>query len=470
MSAEILRMLKVPELDLGIMGDELSWLFQDVDCRIGELRIGESVSECTTNWKSYIQLLDDGGPKISSPVEEVWAHAGEVNEWFAYDANTPSNKDIRVVETQRRRKLNTDPKDSIQQDILSNIFDDIWLEIIPVLEPIIECFLDDPAMSRDAVMDPKQRNHELGDIESDALTLLETENLLSAMTIRQVALQKRDSSARIRTTHDVAGFMHVLPSESSGLSFSRPTSARPRSAARPTSARPLSARINVDVYQRMQSASSKIAQNSKRLNQCGTSVVAAFIDVIKRHERYGIRNQSGMESSRPSTAIPGSATAKRLPPIRNTNVQDGSLLDYPPALLTHHSSSHSSIPAPSTTKDAGASIAQAPTASTASGGTSNAGTSNQKGSGRHVIFESGDGRTGGAGSSSIARATSPRPASARRAPSAGSGLRSRNSQPNRNQAPLPEPESKFAVSGARLSGKSARSGYHSKGAARRKPP
>ncbi|TPX61130.1 hypothetical protein SpCBS45565_g07334 [Spizellomyces sp. 'palustris'] len=345
---------------------------------------------------SSLTLIDDGAtPCVNHNHEEVFAENGEVDEWFACDTQTAEDledKKIKRYSHQRQAIPPMTPNASIRQDIVGHIFDDIWSELVPMFHPLIDAL---SATLRGSEADAHDNVHAtsgqggLGYPEMLFQDDSDDEGLLSAITIRPVSLQKRESSARVRSTHDIfvtpANSLLILEASSTSRPASaRPTSARTTVSARPTSARPTSGRI-ADVFNhsqhqshavRLQSAAPKPGGHNWKRNNPGmrllplpavpgpstvNAIPTALNDTI-----YGTR-----ESSRPSTSVTGNPhLSKRLPPIRSIGPNSHEVLDT-----------------------------VAPPKST-----------------RHVLFETPDVADIQA---QRTRATSPRPFSARRQPSAG---------------------------------------------------
>lgn len=89
---------------------------------------------------------------------------------------------------------------SVRQDIVHNIFDDLWSEVSPYLKPLISKITNefispnnDGEVGTEISIDIQDTVNEDGEDE-DGLTYL-----CSAMTIRPIPLQKRESSARTRS-------------------------------------------------------------------------------------------------------------------------------------------------------------------------------------------------------------------------------------------------------------------------------
>ncbi|KAJ3322615.1 hypothetical protein HDV06_002829 [Boothiomyces sp. JEL0866] len=159
---------------------------------------------------------------------------GLVDEFFAFDS--------KVMDPKRPYSADSGNMvhESMKKDLIHSIFDDLWSEVYPKFQILIEQFANNLAHSvshtpenSSQILHPYETNSEGEDSDDD---------LLSAITIRPIPLQKRGSSSRVRS--EIPGFQPL----NGGLAIleSRPTSAkplqRPASArsnlSRPTSARP----------------------------------------------------------------------------------------------------------------------------------------------------------------------------------------------------------------------------------------
>ncbi|KAJ3147848.1 hypothetical protein HDU86_007843 [Geranomyces michiganensis] len=262
-------------------------------------------------------------------MEEVFAFDGEVEEWFACDTETSDeaedHKAIKTRSRQRRALPPVTPTASIKQDIVGHLFDDIWsesryqmvtspsgrqqtaLRIVPVTYACLVFFLIPRADS--ATDEDDEVGGLLGDqgkLAFDEILLRQFgeggDGLLSAMTIRPVSLQKRESSARIRSTISKTNVRatgvrktHLGPESRPNKSWSNPgMRLLPLPAVPgPGSMLTLPNCLNDMIY--------------------GTSIGIGPMKVAASH---------AWESSRPSTSIPASnSTSKRLPPIRGIVAQ-----------------------------------------------------------------------------------------------------------------------------------------------------
>ncbi|KAI8998360.1 hypothetical protein BC832DRAFT_231125 [Gaertneriomyces semiglobifer] len=153
--------------------------------------------------------------------------------------------ECEAIERQERRRAAippVSPKESVRQDIVRHLVEDLWLELVPTIRPLVDALPPTETLASNAAYQ-ESRLHELrfgseSDGDSD-------DDLLSAMTIKPVYLQKRDSSARHRSSHDLMALAaaNLVPEF---YAFSRPASSRPTSARVPAlraaSGRPTSGR------------------------------------------------------------------------------------------------------------------------------------------------------------------------------------------------------------------------------------
>ena len=156
---------------------------------------------------------------------------------------------------QKREQEKISPKESIKDDVFALLFEDFWTEVPPLLAPLVARLgFRKSKGSSVGSMTPTAK------IEADESTILDsmpiediiknTPNLLSAMTIRPVPLQRREPS-RIKSNALDHSF-DILSRNSSAFehqdvfSASRPVSARknlslihkpPLNTSRPLSAR-----------------------------------------------------------------------------------------------------------------------------------------------------------------------------------------------------------------------------------------
>ncbi|KAJ3059166.1 hypothetical protein HDU98_004805, partial [Podochytrium sp. JEL0797] len=76
--------------------------------------------------------------------EEVFLADGEIEEYFAHDdmnessLDGPTTTSTNSFSKRRRGFPPITPTASIRQDIMSCVFDDLWAEVIPLLQPLIE--------------------------------------------------------------------------------------------------------------------------------------------------------------------------------------------------------------------------------------------------------------------------------------------------------------------------------------------
>ncbi|KAI9346960.1 hypothetical protein BDR26DRAFT_855428 [Obelidium mucronatum] len=240
--------------------------------------------------------------------EEIFSIDGEVEEYFAQDDLEDSTSDpippSRHAYSIRKRGLPpVTPNASIRQDIMSHFFDDLWSEVIPLFHPLLSRYEDDHS-SRPTTTTPtphkKPRHPQLpqqrfpqtrgigkrnsadinnfsnyfSDEDDDSITdenhmnnnnfssddeyddsLARGKLLSSAMTIKSVPLQKRESSAAV-TRRSIDSIASVEAGVAAMVYGSRPGSARPVSSGRLVSVvqnggggtRPASGR-GLDMYQ-----------------------------------------------------------------------------------------------------------------------------------------------------------------------------------------------------------------------------
>ncbi|KAJ3259185.1 High affinity cAMP-specific and IBMX-insensitive 3',5'-cyclic phosphodiesterase 9A [Boothiomyces macroporosus] len=165
---------------------------------------------------------------------------GSVDEFFAFDS--------KVMDPKRPYSADSGNMvlESMKKDLIHSIFDDLWSEVYPKFQVLIDQFANSIGkLTPDIVHSVSQTPDNSSQIIHPYETPLEEDSeddLLSAITIRPVPLQKRGSSSRVRS--EISGIQPL----NGGLTVleSRPTSAkplqRPASArsnlSRPTSARP----------------------------------------------------------------------------------------------------------------------------------------------------------------------------------------------------------------------------------------
>ncbi|KAJ3023463.1 UNVERIFIED_CONTAM: hypothetical protein HDU68_008601 [Siphonaria sp. JEL0065] len=431
--------------------------------------------------------------------EEIFLADGEVEEYFAHDDMEDSNSDpippSRQAYSIRKRGLPpVTPNASIRQDIMSHVFDDLWSEVIPLFQPLLSNYRDEEPSTTNSTPTPHKKpptttnhlnnnqhqnprhsrttashnhpNKRGGDLnnnfsnyfsddenefdqvgedieddeqdedEDDGLFPRDCEKLLSAMTIKSLPLQRRESSARaVSSSFMGKSFENIASVEAlvggggyGGAYGSRPSSARPvstggRLAAAPNGgARPASGR-GFDMYQqalqgsvvgRMQSAASGVpnsgvksaAARSAAIKRSSTGMrltplssmppIGGSASISMNDVLFGtsiginsLKPHGEPHSGRPSTSHGvssvssggvngGSANSKRLPPIRlSLSLQQQDLMDMPTSSV---------------------SLTQSP-----------------KSMNRHVLFDTSDSMD----SQKPTRSTSPRPFSAKRQPSGG---------------------------------------------------
>ncbi|KAJ3333881.1 hypothetical protein HDU76_001797 [Blyttiomyces sp. JEL0837] len=322
----------------GINSFDVMQQFQDCDVAVIEVS-PKSLSKTLQSGKldsSSLSLVNDVEiPSRSKYGEEIFAQNGEIEEWMAHDDSADDLDGAHGTTTAYRRRglPPVSPRASIRQDIMSHLFDDVWSEITPSFQPLLDNFIHGASQGMDPEPQMKS-NYAILDADTDEedSSLIDSEGLLSAMTIRPVPLQKRESSAKVRSSFD------SIPSEM--LQGSRPASARPLSGkvsiTRPTSARNLESLQQQHSSQsmtRLQSAAGirSNARNWKR-NNPGMRLLplaalpanngpSTLTDVILgtsiglSSNKTGAGSSTSWETSRPSTSV--ASSTKRLPPIRH---------------------------------------------------------------------------------------------------------------------------------------------------------
>lgn len=169
--------------------------------------------------------------------EEVFAKHGEYVEWFANDDSSKENN----------QDTNTSLTTTIRNDVLTSVFDEIWSEIMMALEPVGQSVLNEylqaeipTSSTRRGVAidvaedDSDDEDGEENDDEDFGYNNQPVGDLLSAMTIRPVELQKREwtrpVSARIVTKQPFPPPPSSPPRRLAALT-------RPSTALRPVSGR-----------------------------------------------------------------------------------------------------------------------------------------------------------------------------------------------------------------------------------------
>lgn len=159
---------------------------------------------------------------------EIDEENGIVDEYFALD--TKYYKLISVQELVGPLSTSisiSDLSNCIKQDLIQSVFDDLWSEVYPRFQSLILKISED--------INPKEPNNNslvvsdigyISEVEKDSL------DLHGAMTIKHIALQKRESSAKNRV--DSLNLSSLAESNTYDL---RPESARSFSS-RPASAKP----------------------------------------------------------------------------------------------------------------------------------------------------------------------------------------------------------------------------------------
>ncbi|KAJ3137738.1 hypothetical protein HDU90_001689 [Geranomyces variabilis] len=179
-------------------------LLEGLDCVLQEYACPSMETLLVTSVEALMSamvVVDDGRRSwLNDSMEEVFAFDGEVEEWFACDNETvdetEDQKTVKSRSRQRRAIPPVTPNASIRQDIVGHLFDDIWSEVSG------RVLAGNSATDEDDEVSGLLGEH--GKLAFDEILLRQFgeggDGLLSAMTIRPVSLQKRESSARIRST------------------------------------------------------------------------------------------------------------------------------------------------------------------------------------------------------------------------------------------------------------------------------
>ncbi|KAJ8329402.1 hypothetical protein O5D80_002417 [Batrachochytrium dendrobatidis] len=258
--------------------------------------------------------------------EEVFSTHGSAEEWLAcHETSDITNH------SESYQQLSEHPYASVREDIVSSVFEELWAEIVPVFHDLVCKYAQSlHPHNKISFSDQGVGMHEV--CVEDTLP-----NLLSAITIRSVPLQKRDSSARSRLDSSVSTFQ-AFNSDSqtasnrpvSAWNVIRPTSAR-SCATRPTSAKNQDAHYHIQPPSRIPSGISKALyiSNWKRNNPgmrlvpllaTQTGNATAINDAISV-TNIGFSKQAsshiGWDASRGTSQNPQQHLGKKLPPIRS---------------------------------------------------------------------------------------------------------------------------------------------------------
>ncbi|KAI9095911.1 hypothetical protein DFS34DRAFT_686717, partial [Phlyctochytrium arcticum] len=287
--------------------------------------------------ESFIKIEDEINA-VGLSNEHCDVENGSTEEYFAKDIQTAEEKEQpRCSSGKPVSNVNPlTPQASIYQDIAGHVFDDIWAELVPLFYPILESFNEDMIGAED--MDITRGTEQKFSVLIDPDDFVDEDGLLSAMTIRPVSLQRRETSARLRSTQEqsLVGLSNFLPEPgfTSRPMSARTSVARTNTMMRPTSARPTSGRV-MDVSNhgnpqnqllRYQAATQKSGMSAWKRGYSNMRLLplpavaqpsqtnggTSMNDMV-----YGTRLQapSAWEFVRPSTS--SNVATKRLPPIRN---------------------------------------------------------------------------------------------------------------------------------------------------------
>ncbi|KAJ3344688.1 hypothetical protein HDU83_004947 [Entophlyctis luteolus] len=247
---------------------------EKADWSVYELSAGsvENFLNSTSIQEMDVDVLKMTPTMLSTEYEDVFACNGVVEEYFAHDNMEMCDETSHIMPSysriHRRRGLPPiTPNASIRQDIVSHMLDEIWSEIVPILEPLhrklqakdslfsaeVGHSKNEPFKKQRGThqsIHPAVQQHASNDSDEEDLEFSPS-LLVSAMTIKSLSLQQRQSSARIKNPVEVASGSDFT---SAGISFggfsSRPASARPTSSGRAlASGRPTSGRTQDSVQQ-----------------------------------------------------------------------------------------------------------------------------------------------------------------------------------------------------------------------------
>ncbi|KAJ3415202.1 hypothetical protein HDV05_005342 [Chytridiales sp. JEL 0842] len=285
-------------------------------------------------------VLEASSSSVNELGEEVFAAHGEAEEWFAHDDRDETTRDTetRNHSYKRRGLPPVTPCASIRQDIMGHLFDDLWSEIIPGFQPILDSMQSGNQPTEQTELVKLSLNADEDLEEAEILPLDADHLLLSAMTIRPVPLQKRESSARVRTSisksHDIRALLNFIPPR---LGAPRVSTHYFRSAYIRTKQRAYATTSD-------QSESCKIAEcnafesSGKELE---TQLAAALPSTPMNDMVYGTR-----EMSRPSTSV--GVASKRLPPIKFSTATYEHIESPAPALISKPGARHVLFDTPDT--------------------------------------------------------------------------------------------------------------------------
>ncbi|KAJ3093666.1 hypothetical protein HK100_006494, partial [Physocladia obscura] len=351
---------KTSQKSYEITSFDVMFAFQTADWAIYEIHASLLYDFIQSSPKSLnIHLICKESKIVSSNAnEEIFAIDGEIEEYFALDDDLEEDFEKSSPtysrSFQRRGLPPITPNASIRQDIMSNVFDDIWSEVIPLFQPLLSKGCE-PSIANskkqsqqqniltnsltnshqdvfDGLNPTKQPDSQLfevfGDPEaSDDIFSANTQTLLSsAMTIKSLPLQRRDSSARVKTfSLENISTLESANNFGIGISSSRPSSAHRATSSRPnlnSTTRPASGK-NYELYLCQQQQQQQA--NHNRSTNPNTSLSNASTGGITSSPS----SSSHIKTSPSRSAMKRGSTGMRLtplssgvmPPIGNTNMQ-----------------------------------------------------------------------------------------------------------------------------------------------------
>ncbi|KAI9339559.1 hypothetical protein DFJ73DRAFT_568180 [Zopfochytrium polystomum] len=353
------------------------------------------------------------------------------------------------------------PKASIRQDMMGYLFDDMWSEVMPFFQPAV--IRGDDIPLKDANV--SSTICAINDEDDEDTSLIDSvDPLMKAITIRPVSLQKRESSARTRSSvarnylsssEDFTYGAHRSPSTHSSLAQnlesallaaitnvtassvdgqqSRPTSARPLSARIAGSVRPSSARNLESLMQAGPGVASSATNNPQVQNggQSGGRLQSAAGIRAGAGRNWKSRNNAGMRLL-PLASMPPVASGP-------SNGSSSSLHDlvFGTSMTLAKTSQAQGWEGSRPSTSVGSSSKRLPpirmTALNSNGldqdlssGQANFASGSTRPAPRHVLFDTAESpEMVSTSATKLARSSSPRPFSAKRQPSGN--LRTRNS-------------------------------------------
>ncbi|KAI8902766.1 hypothetical protein BC833DRAFT_572446 [Globomyces pollinis-pini] len=273
---------------------------------------------------------------------------GIVDEYFAFDAILPEL--TRPLSSESAAPDTSLDSLNAKKDLIHTIFDDLWSEVYPKFHPIVTKLADDILQNKSQDMSSGSASPSCFEMVPDDEDNMGSD-LLSAITIRHIPLQKRESSAKFKT--DTLGGLNMFQSENLIGATSRPTSGRvlpqrPASArstlSRPTSARPQ----EPNPLRNQQNISKTTNANSWKRNASGFRLVPIVANQTNNNTN---QNQTINEmmyvtslpqksagqtwDSRGGTNSQNQHLGKKLPPIRGIMTTLDPSVDGPPKAQRH---------------------------------------------------------------------------------------------------------------------------------------